>query len=241
MIVKKIYEKLKKFENVKILKLVMGLGYTAAHTEMGLGLSYTMISRKNSCTVNPLAGLFSGRTIKDALEVLGRDLNNIINRTVLIALFNSTIDFNKIKSAGRDAVEILDIKRGEQVYMIGYFEPLVPAIKSKSENLKIIEERHGEVTDDIKAEDWKSEVNIITSTSIINQSFEDIVQKCLKARANCLMGPSTPLDPEFFNDCNIKYLAGLKPLDYNRIIDIVSEGGGTKLFNKHCEKIVIKC
>jgi len=64
------FEKLKKFKNVKIKKLVIGLGYTAALTEEGLGLSYTLISRKESCTVNPSAGSFAGRTIEDALEII---------------------------------------------------------------------------------------------------------------------------------------------------------------------------
>lgn len=241
MIIKKIIEKLSYFGNVKIIRLVIGLGYTVAHTETGLGLSYTMISRKDSCTVNPTAGSFAGRTIKEALEIINRDPDNINNRTILIALFNSTVDFDKLTNAGGDAVGIMDIKAGDEVFMIGYFEPLVASIKSRCKHLTIIEERHGLTTAEFKEEDWKSDVNIITSTSLINSSFEDIAAKCKKSRINCLMGPSTILEPEFFKEYNMSYLAGLKPLNYDRIIEIVSEGGGTKLFNKYCEKIVVKC
>jgi len=241
VVLNKMFEKLKKFKNVKIKKLVIGLGYTAALTEEGLGLSYTLISRKESCTVNPSAGSFAGRTIEDALEIIHRDIHGIINKTLLIALFNSTIDFGSLKSAGCDAVELMDLKRQDEVYMIGYFEPLVDSIKTRCASLKIIEERHGTTTGRIEAEEWKSDANIITSTSLINGTFEDIAKKCEKSRVNCLMGPSTPLDTDLFKEHNITFLAGLKPLNYDRIFEIVSEGGGTKLFNKHCEKIVVKC
>ena len=241
MILNKIFEKLKKFGNVKILRLVIGLGYTVAHTEMGLGFSYTLISRKDSCTVNPTAGSFAGKTMAEAVDIIGRDLNNIINRTVLIALFNSTVDFDALTSAGSDAVELMELNPDDRVFMVGYFEPLVAAIRSRCGNLKIIEERHGETTSAIDGAEWKSTANLITSTSLINGTFEDIAKKCARSRVNCLMGPSTPLDPELFKEHNITFLAGLKPLNYDRIIEIVSEGGGTKLFNKHCEKIVVKC
>ena len=241
MIIKSIVEKLQKHADVKIKKLIIGLGYTAALTEAGLGLSYTMIARKDSCTVNPTAGLFAGKSIGSALEVIGNDIQNIINKTFLIALFNSVTDFKKISSAGPDAVELIDIKPEDDVFMIGYFGPLVAQIESRCKKLRIIEERHGETTQEIDSEKWNSDVNIITSTSLINGSFEDIARKCQKSRANCLMGPSTPLDPELYKGYNIGYLAGLKPLNYDKIIEIVSEGGGTKLFNKYCEKIVVKC
>lgn len=234
------FEKLKKFKNVKIKKLVIGLGYTAALTETGLGLSYTLISRKESCTVNPSAGSFAGKTIGDALEIINRDVHGIINKTLLIALFNSTIDFGALKSAGCDAIELMSLKQMDEVYMIGYFEPLVDSIKNRCASLKIIEERQSTTTERIEAEDWKSDANIITSTSLINGTFEDIAKKCEKSRVNCLMGPSTPLDPDLFEKYNISLLAGLKPLNFDRILEIISEGGGTKLFNKHCEKIVVK-
>ncbi len=241
MILNKMFEKLKKFGGVRIERLVIGLGYTAALTGKGLGLSYTLISRKDSCTVNPTAGSFAGGTIGDALEVIGRDTGGIINRTILIALFNSTVDFGSLKNAGSDAVELMALRPQDRVYMVGYFEPLVAAVESRCASLKIIEERHGATTDVIEAGEWNSDANIITSTSLINGTFEDIARKCERSRANCLMGPSTPLDPELFEGRNIGFLAGLKPVNYERVLEIVSEGGGTKLFNRHCEKIVVRC
>ncbi len=187
MILAKMYEKLKEFKDLKIEKLVIGLGYTAVLTEIGLGLSYTLISRKDSCTVNHNAGKISGRKILEVLEILSDYETNIISRTILIALFNSTVDFDKISSAGSDAVELMGIRPEDCVYMIGYFEPLVKAIESRCRNLKIIEERHGETTADIDSGDWNSDANLITSTSLINGSFDDIARKCKKSRVNCLI------------------------------------------------------
>lgn len=241
MVLNKMIEKLRKFAGVKIKRLVIGLGYTAALTETGLGLSYTLISRKESCTVNPDAGSFAGRTIGEALETIARDADGILNRTVLIALFNSTVDFGVLESAGSDAVELMALRPQDRVYMIGYFAPLIAQIENRCASLKIIEERHGSTTGGIESEEWDSDANVITSTSLINGTFEDIAKKCERSRINCLMGPSTPLDPELFEGRNIGLLAGLKPVDRERILEIVSEGGGTKLFNRHCEKIVIRC
>lgn len=240
MILKNMYEKLKEFKDVKVQKLIIGLGYTIAVTEIGLGFSYTLITRKDSCTVNHNAGKISGQKIGNALEVLSDYQSNIISRTVLIALHNAVIDFDKISNAGKDAIELMNINPNDSVYMVGYFEPLVPVIKAKCPKFKIIEERMGSTTGSIPDDEWDSTVNIITSTSLINGSFDDISHKCRKARVNCLIGPSTPLAPEIFKNKNIHFLAGLKPLDHEKIIEAVSEGGGTKIFNKHCEKYTVK-
>ncbi len=240
MIMENIYKKLKQFKDVKIEKLIIGLGYTVAVTEIGLGFSYTLITRKDSCTVNHNAGKISGQKIGNALEVLADYQTDIISRTVLIALHNAVIDFKKITNAGKDTIGLMNINSDDSVYMVGYFEPLVPVIKSMCGKFKVIEERMGSTTGSISDNEWNSTVNIITSTSLINGSFDDISHKCRNARLNCLIGPSTPLNSEIFKDHNIHFLAGLKPIDYEKIIIAVSEGGGTKIFNKFCEKYTVK-
>jgi uncharacterized protein (DUF4213/DUF364 family) len=44
----------------------------------------------------------------------------------------------------------------------------------------------------------KCDVVVITATSIINHTFDEVSSYCKNAKEVCLVGPSTPLCPEIF-------------------------------------------
>jgi uncharacterized protein (DUF4213/DUF364 family) len=73
---------------------------------------------------------------------------------------------------------------------------------------------------------------IISATTLINETFDEIVAHTMSAREVILLGPSTPLLPEAFEGTPLTYLAGIQIIDRRKTLAIVSEGGGTRRLTK---------
>jgi uncharacterized protein (DUF4213/DUF364 family) len=70
-------------------------------------------------------------------------------------------------------------------------------------------------------------VAIITATTLLNATFEETTGFLGTPRLVALMGPSTPLLPAIFQDTPVTHLGGVAVHDPLRMLQIVSEGGGT--------------
>jgi len=70
----------------------------------------------------------------------------------------------------------------------------------------------------------------ITASSISNHSLPALLSCCPRAEV-VLMGPSLPWLPHWA-DFGIKHLAGVVVSDPQALVDVVSEGGGTRLFHE---------
>ena len=60
-------------------------------------------------------------------------------------------------------------------------------------------------------------------------------------RTCVLLGPSTPLVPEFFKDKGIHLLSGVEVIDAEHVLRIVSQAGGMGKFKKFVKKVNIFC
>jgi hypothetical protein len=74
---------------------------------------------------------------------------------------------------------------------------------------------------------------------LLNHTFDGLLALASRAREICVMGPSTPLLPEFFCARGVTLLAGRQITDADAILRIVSEAGGTKRFGKVSKKVHI--
>ena len=68
---------------------------------------------------------------------------------------------------------------------------------------------------------------IITATTLLNNTFEEIINLLGTPRAVAIMGPSTPLMPAIFRNTPVTHLGGAVVADSARVMRIISEGGGT--------------
>ncbi len=84
-------------------------------------------------------------------------------------------------------------------------------------------------------------VAIITSTSLINQTFEKIAHSAKNCRMVAMVGGTTPLAPEVFKDYGVDLLSGIIVRDTQQILRIVSESGGMKAFKGYIDKINLLC
>ena len=183
----------------------------------------------------------SGRNAGELLSWLNSD--NLLHRSIGMATANAfTESINKEIISG-DIRSVIEFRAGEQVAMVGYFEPLVQGIRSQC-RLNIYE-LDTSITDGLMdssdaTEGLKScDVALITSTSIINGTIDSLLEAATDCREVVILGPSTPLISEVFNGTPVTLLSGVVVID-DQILRVVSEGGGMKHFKHYVHKLNLR-
>jgi hypothetical protein len=241
-ILKSVEEELKArtVEDVRI-----GLGYTAVKLDDGAcGLAATMREEISACcTVFERAGELSSQNAYSLAELaLSTD---ILEAALGLAAINAVL--NGREHPGRmlegDLPEILAIGREDTVGMIGYFGPLIGKIKERCKKLYVFERRPATFEALEIHPDWatdlllpKCSVAIISGTAVLNKTIDRLLELCRGRVA--IVGPTTPLS-EVFAGYGVSLLFGLKVLDADRVLRIVSEGGGSRAFGSAAQKVVV--
>jgi uncharacterized protein (DUF4213/DUF364 family) len=173
------------------------------------------------------------------------DLKNIQHRIVLNAYFNADYNYNNQYDTTIDIFNKIDFKKYNKIVMIGFFRSLVEKFENEKINLKIFDkaiedDKLTNMTEQL-AEIAKADALILSSTSVFNNTFLDLINA---TNDNCdiyTLGPSTILNKEMFQYRNIKLLFGsiFTPNDVNTL-KIIQNGGGTKQFLPFMDKVFFK-
>ena len=78
---------------------------------------------------------------------------------------------------------------------------------------------------------------ILSSTTLINKTAEQILGWCTKARQIVMVGATTPMAPEVLRRYGITALAGTKITDADTAMRIVMQGGGAMDLAPASEKL----
>ena len=219
-----------------IKELRLGLGYSCAELSDGrMGIAWTPADKACSCTHLRAAGAIAG---SPAAEILGwLSSGQALERAAGLAVFNALNARKERFFLDSEAVSLLKIQASDHVVMVGYFAPVVPSIKATGCRFEVVElnaEKPGVITPD---EGFKAlsecDVAIITSTSIINGTCDDLLQALRRNRAAVMLGPSTPMSPEAFVGTRVTQLSGAYVIDSDHVKTVISEGGGTMLLKKY--------
>lgn len=211
----------------------MGLGYTAVLLDSGnAGVAWTPASNAPCCTHYSAAGTLIGRPAGEILNILG-DRNSALCRALGLATANALLTSLPQPPFSRDEViSSLAIAPQERVAMVGYFGPIVAQLEKIGCTLEIVElnPHKGEKTltpEQGKRALGECDVAIITATSLINGTCDELLASLGKPRAAVLLGPSTPFCPQAFSGTAVTHLAGARVVDADRVLQVVSQGGGT--------------
>jgi hypothetical protein len=140
---------------------------------------------------------------------------------------NNEIMFEKFK-----------ITKGTKVAMVGYFGPLIKRFEQREAVLDILDQsrRLGRIEDFYKKlKNW-TDVLFLTSTSILNNSTEEILANVHAKVKTIMLGPSTPMVAEAFDHLPVHMLAGTVPLDRENVIKAVRHGMGTPVLHRFSRK-----
>lgn len=232
--------------NIKVKDVRIGLGYTAVLLENNrVGLAYTMHEDfKEGCSIFhgslPLAG-------NNALELLCFLMSDQSIRIALgLATANALMNYQQQGMNTGDIIQHIDIRSTDQVGLVGLFTPLIAPLKDKAASLKIFEINPKRQTEEILPIQYmkdklpKCHVVIITSTSLLNHTIDDLLIMTKGCREVIMLGPSTPLIPEVFKDTPVSCLSGVIVVNTHEILRIVSEGGGMRDFHNTIKKVNIR-
>ncbi len=229
----RLYEKLEETaKNRRIADLRIGLSYASVKLDNGAAALAAILpaTTPTGCTVLKEAGTYAGSVASGSLAGLIKS-QSPIKRAIGLATANALIKPCPEHMEDREATSYFNLQRGERVAMVGLFSPLVERIRATGAILTVIEKNPERLEilspDDRHKALEECDVAIITATTLLNNTFEEMINLLGSPRLVAMMGPSTPLMPEIFHDTRITHLGGAVVKDTARVMQIVSEGGGT--------------
>jgi uncharacterized protein (DUF4213/DUF364 family) len=237
----RIIEQLKPLSaGINIADVRIGLGYSSVRLDNGsIGLAWTAHNEAGSCTHENRAGKLAGSPASELLEMLSNDLKPLA-RTIGLATANALVaGLPHTQPAAKDALDLVNVNAADRVVMVGFFGPVVPNLKQTGCKLDILElnsNRPGTISpEDGKEALAACSVAIITATSIITGTFDDLIAGLGNPRAVIVLGPSTLMYPPVFKDTPVTHLAGAWVKDAAAAEKIVSEGGRTMILKQYLD------
>ncbi len=221
----------------------IGLGYTVVVLDNGhSGVAYSWLGSKGSCTLFKAPEDFEGQPAKLLLEKLFSE--DLLERSVAIATVNA------LNSAGAAActddsdsrLDDLQITSGSRVSMIGYFGPVVAKIEARDAAVNAFDlgKQIGSKQEFYQNLEQNSDAVILTSTSLIHGSTEEVLEHVPQGTPCVLLGPTTPMLPQAFEHLPISILGGTLPTNNEKVIKAVRHGRGTHAIQKAARKVYWK-
>lgn len=224
----------------------IGVGYSAVLLDNGqLGVAYTFLDGPGGgCGVysgpRPLAGM----PATGLLELF--DSDGALESALALACVNALINTpDKAYSEGA-SINQLEFSADDRVGMVGHFAPIVDKIAAQVSAIEIFE-REARPAEGIRGFEEAQEVlpqcdiALITSTSILNNTIEHILQWVRPCRQVVMLGTSTPMSAEVFADSPVTLLSGIVVEDAAGVLQAVSEGGGTPDLRPCTRKVNLPC
>ena len=236
---------LSKAEQLKLKDVRAGLGYTCVMLEdNSCGLAYTFRDELGECcSILSDAGGLIGKTAADIIPWAKN--RNRLKAALGLAAINAVINTAQTEWDTGNVTTALDVRPYSTVGMIGEFRPILNEVKKKTDSIYVFEQNvTGDSTlyssDTIPQYLPKCDVVVVTATSLINQTIDGVLSNCGNARQVCMLGPSTPLCPDVFREYNVHLLAGTVVTNPQRILEIVSQGGGTMSMKPAIRQVLVK-
>jgi len=230
----------------------IGLVYTSVLLDNGrCGVASTMFENMGQCcSFLEHAGELTGKSGADLIHFYPS--HNPIKAALGLATINALANYEVENKKDGDVLDAINILPEDRIGIVGNFKPIVKEIEKITDSFMVFEKKkidgkHIFSVDDMDRLLPECTVVLITSTVLVNKTFEPLVELIKNARLCAMVGPSTPLVPEFFSDKNIHILSGVEVTDTENVMKIAGQAGGMSKFknfvkkvNVFCEKIICK-
>lgn len=239
----RLYDELRsKSTGISMEDIRIGLGYVGVKLDNHrLGLAAVLRHElAPGCTATGKAGTLKGRPASELLKYLveGR---NPLDKAIGLATANALIECS---APTEDTIAMLELTDRDSVAMVGLFKPLVKKIRATGAKLSIIERdpERMEIADEQTKKNilQKCNIAIITATTILTDTLEDVLNTLRNPRCAAIIGPSTPMCNKIFEDTVVTHLGGSSVIDNDKILQIISEGGGTPAMRPFLKFITVQ-
>ena len=168
----------------------------------------------------------------DSNALINPDFAKPGHRAVLIAYYNAFYNYDHVVTSDHDILEKVDFTCFKKIVMIGNFRPLIKKFNSLGVKLNVFDlENDDAYLIDIKLQQEyirAADALIVTGTTLLNNTFSDIVGN---TNDNCkvyLLGPSTILSKELFKFKNVEKIFGAVFTDAAKVTSLIERGGSIK-------------
>jgi uncharacterized protein (DUF4213/DUF364 family) len=230
---------------VKVEQVCMGIAYTAVVTSDGnIGVAYTYFDVKGGCTMIQNYQDFEGRPARELLALIQHP--NPLERSMALALVNAlnTRRAKQLPEDGQNALlfDALGIGADTKVSMVGFIKPLVGVLKAMGAQVDVIDEfrQMGDKDRFLHNLSTWADAALITSTTILNNTLQSILDQAGETVRVGLLGPSTPMVAEAFDRRPmVKALAGIVPGRIEPVLKTVRHGLGTRHLHRCSRKVTL--
>jgi uncharacterized protein len=182
----------------------------------------------------------------DIFELNSPDFDKFEHRLLLMGYYNALFNYKNAYETEADIFKVIRFDKYKNLVMVGLFETLYKNLKNKGLSPVVFDEgKRDERTQPMaRQNDYlkNADALILTSTSIINGSFMNLINHLPEKCDVFMLGPSGILSKEMFNHFpKISYIFGsiFNKFDYD-LLEIIEAGAGTKGFLNHLKKVYIK-
>jgi len=234
-------------EKLMISDITIGLRYVIVLLSNGESGVSAIIDNDfiHSFNVQKVDGLIGGPAADCAkLAVSPNPLEAEVGIACVNALLNKDISQERVIEG--NIIDILQISKDETVGVVGAFFPILPMLNRLAKEVFVFE-KHPALGVKNMYPDWSEkillpqcDIAIISATTLINKTLDDILSYVKSSARTVLLGPSAPLVSKYFAGSGIDFLSGNIIPDYAGLKNIISHGGGTRKFGKTVTKLNIQ-
>jgi len=151
---------------------------------------------------------------------------NTLEASIGMAAINSLMEIDESRCVELNAGDvILKEGAGRKVAIVGHF-PFTPRVREAAEKLWVLEKRplEGDLPAEMATEVLpQADVAAITGTSLINHTFEELMELCHPDALVVVLGPTTPLSPVLF-DYGADIICGTLVTDTENVLRLIGQG-----------------
>jgi uncharacterized protein len=231
-IARRLYEHIaERMTGINVSEVRIGVGYAGVALNIrGTGLAAVIRENLGShCGVVAKAGNLSGMPASELLGYLTNSRNSV-EMALGLASANAVLS-TQAPQEESDTLALMNLSSKDHVVMVGLFRPLVPRIEQTGAKLTILEQNNA--LPNVLSFKGRGDilktctVAVITATSLLNNTLETILNDLENPRWVSIIGPSTPVCRDIFAGTPVTHLGGSVVLDRPKVLQIISEGGGT--------------
>jgi uncharacterized protein (DUF4213/DUF364 family) len=183
---------------------------------------------------------FQGLPATELLKFV--ESSQTLEAAVGLAALNALLNRHRPEFFGGDVLELAQIRQTDRVGMVGYFAPIMERLNKMSGEVLVFEKNLARA-DGLLPESEAAkllpecQVALLTATSLINHTFEGLLEGVRLCREVVILGSSTPMCRRAFADTPVTLLSGIVIDEPDRLMRVVGEGGGTRRFKGLVSKV----
>ena len=213
-------------EEIALRDVRVGPFWTVVWTEKGAGMASTQrdANTPHGHSLVRWAGDLMAHDVQTLVTLLRS--KSPMEAALGMATLNALLEVDEAKLTDRNASEeIIARGEGKRVVIVGHF-PFIPRVRRAVGHLDVLEldPGPGELPPSAAQEVIPAaDVVAITGTSLLNKTFEGLIQLCQPDAFVLVLGPTTPLSPVLF-DHGVDLIAGTRVIDPAEALAVASQG-----------------